>query len=102
MKLHYMGDDNKGPRGGKVFLFHCPGCKTSHPFEVDCPNGNGWTWNNSLDRPTFSPSLLVNQHREHLRCHSFVRDGQIEYLDDCHHTLRGQTVELPNWSDDLW
>lgn len=102
MKLHYMGDSNKGPRGGKLFLFHCPGCHCSHPFEVDCPNGNGWTWNGSIDKPTFSPSLLVNQHREDLRCHSFVRDGEIQFLDDCHHALRGQTVPLPNWSDGVW
>ena len=29
------------------------------------------------------------------RCHSFVRAGQIQFLDDCSHALKGQTVALP-------
>lgn len=28
-------------------------------------------------------------------CHSYVRGGTIEFLDDCTHELRGQTVSLP-------
>ncbi|MGC4033677.1 MAG: hypothetical protein QM754_18485 [Tepidisphaeraceae bacterium] len=28
------------------------------------------------------------------RCHSFVRDGQIEFLGDCTHELAGKTVPL--------
>lgn len=28
-------------------------------------------------------------------CHSFVTDGRIQFLDDCTHALRGQTVDLP-------
>jgi hypothetical protein len=30
-------------------------------------------------------------------CHSFVRDGQIQFLGDCTHALKGQTVERPEW-----
>ena len=30
-------------------------------------------------------------------CHSFVRDGRIEFLSDCTHELAGQTVELEEW-----
>ena len=30
-------------------------------------------------------------------CHSFVRDGRIQFLDDCSHELAGQTVDLPAW-----
>ena len=101
-KLHYMGDSNKGPRGGKLYLFHCPGCGNSHPVEVECPGGNGWTWNGSMDKPTFSPSLLVNQHRPESRCHSFIRDGNIQFLDDCFHELRGKTVEIPDWEEGMW
>jgi hypothetical protein len=25
------------------------------------------------------------------------RDGQIQFLNDSHHALAGQTVELPDW-----
>lgn len=94
--LHFMGDGNIGPRGGKLYLFHCPGCENAHPFEV---GDNGWTWNGSMEKPTFFPSLLVNAGTPELRCHSFVRDGQIEFLSDCFHALAGKTVALPEWED---
>ena len=50
-----------------------------------------------MDRPTFSPSLLVNKDNPEQRCHSFVTDGNIQYLDDCWHDLKGKQVELPEW-----
>lgn len=100
-KLHYMGDSNLGPRGGKMYVFHCPGCNFSHPFEVDAPNGAGWKWNGSMDRPTFTPSLLCNQGTDFV-CHSFVTDGKIQFLGDCHHDLKGQTVEIPAWEKEDW
>ena len=28
-------------------------------------------------------------------CHSFITDGRIQFLGDCTHELKGQTVELP-------
>lgn len=98
-KIHYFGANNLGPRGGKLYVFHCPGCKYGHPFEVDAPNGTGWTWNGSLDKPTFTPSLLVHGGGigTHPRCHSFVTDGRIQFLSDCEHALANQTVELPDW-----
>jgi len=96
-KVHFMGESNRGPRGGLLYVFHCPGCGYSHPFEINCTNGDGWTWNGSLDKPTFAPSLLVNAPYPAQRCHSFVRDGRIEFLSDCHHDLAGQTVDLPDW-----
>lgn len=98
-KIHFMGDGNKGPRGGRLYVFHCPGCEYGHPFEVDAPNGAGWTWNGSFDQPTFSPSLLVDAECPERRCHSFVADGKIQFLSDCHHRLAGQTVELPDWDN---
>lgn len=96
-KIHYMGDSNPGPRGGKLYVFHCPGCGYGHPFEV---GSNGWQWNGSLDKPTFTPSLLVWGTRPEARCHSFVTDGRIQFLADSHHHLAGQTVELPDWHTD--
>ena len=95
-KVHFLGESNKGPRGGVLYVFHCPGCGCSHPFEVNAPDGRGWTWNGSLEKPTFRPSLLCNQGTAHV-CHSFVTDGQIQFLSDCHHALAGQTVEIPDW-----
>ena len=50
------------------------------------------------EKPTFSPSLL-SQGR--VRCHMFVRDGMIQFLGDSEHSLRGQTVEIPDWEESL-
>lgn len=32
-------------------------------------------------------------------CHSFVRNGVIEFLSDCTHALKGQHVPLPDWPE---
>ncbi len=98
IKLHDFGETPKeGVHGpGRVFVFQCPGCKCGHPFTV---GPNGWTWNGSLEKPTFKPSLLVNQNMPESRCHSFVTEGMIQFLGDCYHPLKGQTVEIPDWED---
>jgi hypothetical protein len=95
-KLHLISGA-RGPRGGRLLVFHCPGCDFSHPFEVECAIGSGWKWNGSMERPTFTPSLLCNAEAVGFRCHSFVTDGRIQFLSDCDHALAGQTVELPDW-----
>lgn len=60
---------------------------------------SGWFFDGNLERPTLSPSLLltmtVGQQRQKFVCHSFVKDGSIQYLGDCTHPLAGQTIELP-------
>lgn len=90
----------------------CPGCQIgAHILPVDwTPEGmqrskhvNGsrpvWGFNGDLERPTLSPSILGRttwgEERVPLVCHSFVRDGRIEFLADCTHMLAGQTVDLP-------
>jgi len=95
-------------------LFHCPGCDEGHGVTVN--QSNSWTWNGSLDLPTISPSILVRgtaygPDKLHFRkyrggypcetsefvCHSFVKDGKIEFLPDCTHALAGKTVDIPDW-----
>lgn len=51
-----------------------------------------WTWNGSTTAPTLRPSVLNTGHAH--RCHTWITDGQAQYLDDCSHDLRGQTVPL--------
>jgi Family of unknown function (DUF6527) len=96
---------------GKLYgiRFNCPGCLEPHGIPTsdgDSPHirGRGWQFNGDLERPTLSPSILVHGHqdgspeygiRKTPRCHSYVKDGRIRFLDDCEHELRGQTVELP-------
>lgn len=80
--------------------FDCPGCRMVHtPYTVRHGDKPVWEFNGNVDLPTFSPSILVRwQHgeqREERRCHSFVRYGRIEFLSDCTHSLKGQTVDLP-------
>ncbi len=88
-------------RSRHLAVIFCPACKHGHALAVDEPNGLGakWTWNGSIDKPTFSPSLLVQAKdpetgRAVFICHSFIRDGMIEYLNDCTHEMAGKTVPL--------
>jgi len=79
-----------------LLMFYCPGCGNYHGIWTDRTgpnplNGAKWTWNGSMDSPTFSPSVHVQKPKV---CHSFVRDGRIEFLNDCEHPLAGQTVAM--------
>ena len=81
--------------GEKLVTFHCPGCNCGHSFRVFGASGPVWDWNGDLDKATFSPSLLYQGGPNDTRCHSFVRDGKIQFLSDCSHHLAGQTVDVP-------
>lgn len=105
------------PYPGHV-AFGCPGCRESHVVRI-AENGTGnppWGYNGNPEKPTFTPSVLVTglrcktdedwrwtgeYHRDAAgealpaRCHTFVTDGKIHFLSDCHHELAGQTVDLP-------
>ena len=66
----------------------CPGCKCVHIFD------GRWKFNGIMDKPTFSPSMRVNKDDPASCCHSYIQKGQIRFLSDCFHSLKGQTVEL--------
>mgnify|MGYP006349575783 FL=1 len=73
---------------------------------------NCWTWNGDTEKPTLRPSVLTQgtwrvSGEEHARlmsggtveprkyrCHTWVNDGQAQFLDDCSHDLRGQIVDM--------
>jgi len=89
--------------GGRIG-FHCPGCRKPHVVNV---SPGGWGFNGNYERPTFTPSVLVTYNGPDAGadrgdgdrappavCHSFVTDGQIQFLGDCTHALAGQTVPL--------
>lgn len=107
--------------GGQL-MFWCPGCGSAHAVVVEGPNA--WGFNGDLEHPTFSPSVLVRSGHNvpgssgdcwctyEARtgekpaftcgiCHSFVRDGHIQFLGDCTHALAGQTAPLPTWPTEL-
>jgi Family of unknown function (DUF6527) len=92
VKVHkYEGSDS--------WLFHCPGCGYDHPFRVGGDVARPqWTFNGSLEAPTFSPSLVVFKGSDK-QCHSIVTDGRIQFCGDSFHDLKNQTVDLPDWED---
>lgn len=94
---------------GDDLEFWCPGCGELHriPATGDWqPHRPVWGFNGDTDRPTLTPSILrrigpfPDGHTE--VCHSFLRDGRLEFLSDCTHELKGQTVDLPELPDDPW
>lgn len=76
-------------------LWRCPGCGDIHACKVRGePTAEPcWEWNGSLVAPTLSPSVLKQPAAGPL-CHSFVRDGVVEFLGDCAHPLAGQRVAM--------
>jgi hypothetical protein len=81
------------------FIFFCPGCRCDHGIWVKKPDyfGPVWIFNGDLNNPTVTPSLLIRGGENDGICHSFITNGNIQYLNDCTHSLRGQTVELPEY-----
>lgn len=76
------------------YLYFCKGCGYEHAFGL-LSEGGHHNFNMDLNNPTVSPSLLQNFVPGKL-CHSFIRNGMIEYLPDCQHELAGKTIELPD------
>ena len=102
------GTENNG------LMFWCPGCDGAHRIQHGAGPGARWSWNGNVNKPTFTPSVLVNydhwvppagpglpkpESQTLVReiCHSFVTDGRIQFLGDCTHALAGQTVDIPDW-----
>lgn len=106
----------RASQNGKVLQFWCPGCDDDHQVVIGGP-GVKWWWNGSFSSPTFMDSVKV----EHLAiekdaegrwtgnwvlkdgepinviCHSYVRDGMIEFLGDCTHAMAGLSAPLELW-----
>lgn len=90
---------------GNRLMFYCPGCAWPHMIRVGDGTGPGWGYNGNADAPTFTPSVLVTYDGSDAGidgappaiCHSFVTDGQIQFLGDCTHAMAGQTVPLADY-----
>jgi hypothetical protein len=80
------------------YLYHCLGCGYEHAFALKSEGGHH-DWNGDHENPTVSPSLVQNFTPGKM-CHSFIRNGMIEYLSDCFHELAGKTVQLPTYQFD--
>lgn len=79
-----------------TLFWWCPGCESYHGVSPE-----KHTWNGSMDKPTFTPSLLCSAPTHTPpKCHSYITDGIIDYLSDCEHHLAGKKVPLPDFPDD--
>lgn len=77
-------------KGGEhyAYVLECPGCEKIHVYD------KRWTLTGDRTSPTFTPSYLATKQWNKFVCHSYVTDGKIRFLDDCTHSLSGQTVQL--------
>ncbi len=83
--------------GGESVWIFCPGCNSYHSTIITATEAGlpMWTWNQNTELPTIKPSILVTWGGNGRICHSFVTDGKIQFLGDCSHSLKNQTVDLP-------
>lgn len=97
--------------------YMCP-CGDVHAFD------GKWKFDGNVEAPTLHPSMMVRSghyctgqqgqpcwctyRKEHPEenlhesiscyvCHSFVRNGVVEFLGDCTHKLANQKVPIPDW-----
>jgi len=93
--------------GNGEFSFYCPGCDSPHTFGVD-HGAVRWSFNGDMDVPTLSPSYKTwgetkfieedpGWKREKWVCHSFIKNGNIDFCSDTTHELRNKTVPLPDF-----
>lgn len=90
--------------GKQLHRYWCPGCDSLHAITINPSKSNkgaGWDFSGTLDCPTYAPSQLTTYGCDSKYvCHTFIRGGKVEFLNDCTHALKGQTVPmvpLPDW-----
>lgn len=83
-----------------AWSFWCEGCDEVHTIT------DAWQFNGDFENPTINPSVLVTrpanpnagkgfeEYRTEKRCHSFIKNGKIEYLPDSKHDYFGTEREL--------
>lgn len=105
--------------GHEGLMWDCPGCNEGHMVYVKGDGVPLWDWNGDFECPTFSPSVLVQSVQRltaeevavvrrgeandfasrKTQCHFFITNGRIQFLDDCTHALKGQTINMANDDD---
>ena len=71
---------------------HPPGPYPTRMLPIE--GKHSWGWNRDTEKPTITPSILTQGGNSLPRCHSYVTDGRIQFLQDCGHELAGKTVDL--------
>ncbi len=112
-----MGQLSPKLRSGEgILTYWCQGCEETHQISH---GAGRWTWDGNAEAPTFNPSVLVRSGHfaegfdpakrgcwctydaeaiakgeepsgfKCRRCHTFIKGGIVQFLDDCSHELRG-------------
>lgn len=93
------------------FGYWCPACNSMHTIAVKQKNHSGasWTFDGNLQAPTFGPSINYRVNTPDMKeyqpncgttiCHHFVQGGNIQFCGDCTHSMKGQTVPLPDFPE---
>jgi hypothetical protein len=67
---------------------------------IRIPRDGRWEFDGNYERPTFSPSVCEglewdeSGEKGNWRNHVYIREGRIEYLSDCTHSMAGRTVTI--------
>lgn len=80
---------------GRHVGFWCPACNEVHAINLDDVSGP-FRWTVDFEKNTIHPSVRT---LDATNCHSYVKNGQIEFLSDSNHAMRGTTVDLPDFPD---
>lgn len=106
--------------GSAGYTYWCEGCKGPHSVRTEGPSS--WGFNGDLEKPVFTPSVLVTGfqnltdaecevilsggkvERRPLTCHTFVgcnraKPGEVIFLGDCTHALAGTVQFFPDLPD---
>ena len=89
---------------GLMFIM-CPGCNDIHQIHTDQSSSVKWSFNDSFDNPTFSPSVkvIMPTHNKPTKvCHFFVNNGVIDFCSDSTHHLAGKSVEIEEIENTEW
>ena len=78
--------------GNTWVRYHCPACGHDHAVPAE-----RWNWNKDVEKPTLSPSVRHFYEKDGRRvttCHYHIREGRIEYANDCPHAFAGKKIEM--------
>lgn len=82
---------------GNYVSFWCVACKCPHAIRLS--GTPSWSWNGSVDTPTFNPSLRMLGGKDVTLCHLNVTNGQIVYHQDSPHEYAGRTIPMVEWEE---
>jgi hypothetical protein len=77
---------------GNSYIVFCPGCNEIHRFDFR------WIFDGNKQNPSFTPSLRIFDNNGTV-CHSYLKNGIWEFLNDCRHNLAGKKIPLPDLPD---